>query len=132
MQRIEKELQQKELRQEMKLRLARLQHHPVHKPQIVIIGGGGGGAGAVGGFSGRAGEHHHQVVMGGVHASGSAYVVGDPLMHHTVKCVTVPSPLTPNSTDELLPSVDEAQEVSFFAFQNYRSYKYTCNRFIRP
>lgn len=83
--RIEKELQQKELRQEMKLRLARLQqnqqqhHQQPMKPHIVIISG------------------------------------GDPLLHGVSVIrhnpLPMPSPLTPNSTDELLPSVDETQEV---------------------
>lgn len=112
MQRIEKELQQKELRQEMKLRLARMQHHSVQKPQIVIIGGGSGSGTMMmsGGYSssGRA-DHLHGAIGG--NASGSGYVVGDPLMHHMVRGgTTMPSPLTPNSTDELLPSVDEAHE----------------------
>lgn len=109
MQRIEKELQQKELRQEMKLRLARLQHNQQQhhqKPQIIIIGGGGGLGGMVGtmGSSGASGS-------GGGHCS---YMGGDPLLHHgymTRNVVPTPSPLTPNSMDELLPSVDEAQEV---------------------
>lgn len=78
--RIEKELQQKELRQEMKLRLARLQqqqHQQQTKPHIII---------------------------------------SDPLLHGVMSkhCLSSPSPLTPNSTDELLPSVDEAQEVCAF------------------
>lgn len=117
MQRIEKELQQKELRQEMKLRLARMQNQTVQKPQIVIIGGGGSGSGSMGGMggysSGRS-DHFHGAIGG--NASGSGYVVGDPLMHHMVgsRGATMPSPLTPNSTDELLPSVDEAQEVRQF------------------
>lgn len=251
MQRIEKELQQKELRQEMKLRLARLQQsQSVHKPQIIIIGGsgggddgdpkgissamdaaimdggaisgtingrsnnnngmishssssvsgvfsvggmgvGGGGGGVIGGSNGSGlhgrdfmlqqqyqhhsqqqlhhhnhhqqqqplsasmpyqqyqqhnHHHHHHGVssMGGSGGSGSgaggaiaslvgthlhhhnsqphpqhshvAYMV-DPLMHQHVvlsknnATAHTPSPLTPNSTDELLPSVDEAQEV---------------------
>lgn len=76
--RIEKELQQKELRQEMKLRLARLQqqqHQQQNKPHIII---------------------------------------SDPLLHGVISktiMMSSPSPLTPNSTDELLPSVDETQEV---------------------
>lgn len=75
--RIEKELQQKELRQEMKLRLARLQHQQhqqQNKPHIII---------------------------------------SDPLLHGVMSknMMSSPSPITPNSTDELLPSVDETQEV---------------------
>lgn len=73
--RIEKELQQKELRQEMKLRLARLQQQQ-HTPKPHII-------------------------------------ISDPLLHGVMSrnALSSPSPITPNSTDELLPSVDEAQEV---------------------
>lgn len=76
--RFEKEAQQKEIRQEMKLRLARLQqqqHLTQNKPQIVI---------------------------------GEAL-----LQHGALSRVTMatPSPLTPNSLDELLPSLDENQEV---------------------
>ncbi|KRK01840.1 uncharacterized protein LOC6534057 isoform X3 [Drosophila yakuba] len=77
MMRFEKETQQKEIRQEMKLRLARLQqqqHLTQNKPQIVI---------------------------------------GEALMQHgALSRVTMatPSPLTPNSLDELLPSLDENQE----------------------
>lgn len=79
MMRFEKEVQQKEIRQEMKLRLARLQqqaHLTQNKPQIVI---------------------------------GEAL-----LQHGALSRVTIPtpSPLTPNSLDELLPSLDENQEVS--------------------
>ncbi|XP_022217002.2 uncharacterized protein LOC111070633 isoform X4 [Drosophila obscura] len=77
MMRFEKETQQKEIRQEMKLRLARLQqqqHLTQNKPQIVI---------------------------------GEAL-----LQHGALGRVTIPtpSPLTPNSLDELLPSLDENQE----------------------
>lgn len=227
MQRIEKELQQKELRQEMKLRLARLQHNQgLNKPQIIIIGGGGisgstvqttattatttmmmmpspasgvgleaigiasnmstsssiggssinngafgvsgtgvggGGGGVLAGrgleyalgqphlqqqqqqsqtssgvpLYGQYGQHnHHHHHHGGSSSGGGAggpinylgnahnthhhvaFMV-DPLMHQHVvlskNCnatAHTPSPLTPNSTDELLPSVDEAQEVS--------------------
>lgn len=47
-------------------------------------------------------------------------VIGDTLQHHMgaasalsrLSGMPTPSPLTPNSTDELLPSVDELQEVS--------------------
>lgn len=120
MQRIEKELQQKELRQEMKLRLARMQHQPLQKPQIVIIGGGSGsgatGMGMMGGYSTSGRADHLHGAIGGI-ASGSGYVVGDPLMHYMVRGTTVPSPLTPNSTDELLPSVDEAQEVKKYRIE---------------
>ncbi|CAD7005817.1 unnamed protein product [Ceratitis capitata] len=82
MMRFEKEVQQKEIRHEMKLRLARLQqqqHLNQNKPQIVI---------------GDTLQHH----MGA--ASALSRLSGMP----------TPSPLTPNSTDELLPSVDELQE----------------------
>lgn len=78
--RIEKELQQKELRQEMKLRLARLQQQQQIKPHIII---------------------------------------SDPLLHGVISKSSLPSPspITPNSTDELLPSVDEAQEVYCIKFR---------------
>nr|XP_014088433.1 uncharacterized protein LOC106616344 isoform X3 [Bactrocera oleae] len=82
MMRFEKEVQQKEIRQEMKLRLARLQqqqHLNQNKPQIVI---------------GDTLQHHMSA------ASALSRLSGMP----------TPSPLTPNSTDELLPSVDELQE----------------------
>lgn len=76
--RFEKELQQKELRQEMKLRLTRLQQQQQliqNKPHIII---------------------------------------SDP--HITPKSIalTTPSPLTPNSLDELLPCVIETAEVSAY------------------
>ncbi|XP_068142435.1 LOW QUALITY PROTEIN: uncharacterized protein [Drosophila tropicalis] len=77
MMRFEKEVQQKEIRQEMKLRLARLQqqqHLTQNKPQIVI---------------------------------------GEALLQHGALSrvsMPTPSPLTPNSLDELLPSLDENQE----------------------
>ncbi|XP_067645548.1 platelet binding protein GspB-like isoform X2 [Eurosta solidaginis] len=82
MMRFEKEAQQKEIRQEMKLRLARLQqqqHLNQNKPQIVI---------------GDTLQHHM--------SAGSAL--------SRLGAMPTPSPLTPNSTDELLPSVDELQE----------------------
>lgn len=78
--RFEKELQQKELRQEMKLRLTRLQQHQQliqNKPHIVIT------------------DPH---VIGGA-------------IPKTIALKT-PSPLTPNSLDELLPCVIETAEVS--------------------
>lgn len=78
--RFEKELQQKEMRYEMKLRLSRLHQQQQllqNKPHIVI---------------------------------------SDPLIHSgaipKTIALTTPSPLTPNSLDELLPSVFESQEVS--------------------
>lgn len=80
MMRIEKELQQKEIRQEMKLRLVRLQQQQQYiqnKPHIIV---------------------------------------GDPLQHisgnsqrHVI--MSASNPITPISTDELLPSVDETLEV---------------------
>lgn len=84
MMRFEKEAQQKEIRQEMKLRLARLQqqqHLTQNKPQIVI---------------------------------GEALLA----QHGALSRVTMatPSPLTPNSLDELLPSLDENQEVKKINF----------------
>lgn len=88
--RFEKELQQKELRQEMKLRLTRLQqqqHYLQNKPHIIIS------------------DLHH----GGAIPKTIA--------------ITTPSPITPSSTDELLPSVDEGQEVRWQI-----SYAYLTNR----
>ncbi|XP_055687896.1 uncharacterized protein LOC129792633 isoform X4 [Lutzomyia longipalpis] len=72
--RFEKELEQKQLRQEMKVRLSQLQRQNVlinNRPQITIVD-----------------------VMAGPSRSAMA----------------TPSPMTPNSTDELLPIVDENQE----------------------
>uniref|UniRef100_A0A1A9UFV0 Uncharacterized protein n=1 Tax=Glossina austeni TaxID=7395 RepID=A0A1A9UFV0_GLOAU len=88
MMRFEKEQQQKEIRQEMKLRLARLQqqqHQQQHQQQLS--------------------QHKPQII------------IGDTLMMQhgaTLSRITMatPSPLTPNSMDELLPSVDETQEHS--------------------
>ncbi len=44
-------------------------------------------------------------------------IISDPLLHGCMSknALPSPSPITPNSTDELLPSVDEAQEVQFAA-----------------
>lgn len=84
MMRFEKEQQQKEIRQEMKLRLARLQQHQQqqhlgqYKPQIII--------------GDTALSMQHGVALGRI-------------------TMATPSPMTPNSMDELLPSVDENQEV---------------------
>lgn len=75
MRRLDQELQQKEMRQEMKKHLCRLQEQQQLqkiKPSIVI---------------------------------------GDALPYtFTKQIIPTPSPLTPNSTDELLPSVEEASE----------------------
>lgn len=79
--RFEKELQQKEIRQEMKLRLTRLQQQQQliqNKPHIIIT------------------DPH---VIGGA-------------IPKTIALKT-PSPLTPNSLDELLPCVIETAEVSW-------------------
>lgn len=39
-------------------------------------------------------------------------IIGDSIPYTVTKqIIPTPSPLTPNSTDELLPSVDESQEV---------------------
>lgn len=80
--RFEKELQQKEIRQEMKLRLTRLQQQQQliqNKPHIIIT------------------DPH---VIGGA-------------IPKTIALIT-PSPLTPNSLDELLPCVIETAEVCIF------------------
>lgn len=95
--RFEKELQQKEIRQEMKLRLTRLQQQQQliqNKPHIIIT------------------DPH--VISGAI--------------PKTIALKT-PSPLTPNSLDELLPCVLETAEVNhtFFIdsfFINLRSYFY--------
>lgn len=78
--RFEKELQQKEIRQEMKLRLTRLQQQQQliqNKPHIIIT------------------DPH---VIGGA-------------IPKTIALKT-PSPLTPNSLDELLPCVIEVIETA--------------------
>lgn len=92
--RFEKELQQKELRQEMKFRLTRLQQQQQYQQQIQL--------------------NYQQ--------SKPHIIIGDPLLHGTTTTITksifqsatTPSPLTPGSTDELLPAVDESQEVTIY------------------
>ncbi|XP_055324847.1 uncharacterized protein LOC129579157 isoform X2 [Sitodiplosis mosellana] len=79
--RFEKELQQKEMRQEMKLRLTRLQQQQQliqNKPHIIIT------------------DPH--VIVGGAVSRAAAIAL------------KTPSPLTPNSLDELLPCVIETAE----------------------
>ncbi|XP_046807455.1 uncharacterized protein LOC111677099 isoform X2 [Lucilia cuprina] len=87
MMRFEKEQQQKEIRQEMKLRLARLQQHQ-HQQQ----------------HQQHLREYKPQIIIGDTAVS----------MQHGVALsritMATPSPITPNSTDELLPAVDESQE----------------------
>ena len=76
MRRFEQEIQQKELRQEMKRHLARLQEQQQLqkiKPNIII-----------------------------------GDVISCPM---NKPILTTPSPMTPNSVDDILPSVDETQEV---------------------
>lgn len=76
MRRFEQEIQQKELRQEMKKHLVRLQEQQQLqkiKPNIII-----------------------------------GDVISCPM---NKPILTTPSPMTPNSIDDLLPSVDETQEV---------------------
>lgn len=80
--RFEKELQQKELRQEMKLRLARLQQ----QQQLI--------------------QNRPHIIISDPHVIGS-------VIPKTVALKT-PSPLTPNSLDELLPCVIETVEVGIF------------------
>uniref|UniRef100_T1H5Q4 Uncharacterized protein n=1 Tax=Megaselia scalaris TaxID=36166 RepID=T1H5Q4_MEGSC len=78
--RFEKELQQKEIRQEMKLRLARLQQQQIltqNKPQI----------------SHRRPQIATETTITTIQAGAIAKII-----------VPSTSPLTPNSTDELLPS----------------------------
>jgi hypothetical protein len=75
MRRLDQELQQKELRQEMKKQLCRLQE----QQQLQKI--------------------------------RPSIVIGDAIPYtFTKQIIPTPSPLTPNSTDELLPSVEEASE----------------------
>lgn len=74
--RFEKELQQRELRNEMKLRLSKLQTQ--NRPIINII---------------------------------------DTVGMTSRSLLPSPSPITPNSTDELLPIVDEGLEVSCYTLQ---------------
>lgn len=89
MMRFEKEQQQKEIRQEMKLRLSRLQHH-THQQQ----------------HQQHLSQYKPQIIIGDTALS----------MQHGVALnritMATPSPITPNSTDELLPAVDETQEVN--------------------
>ena len=83
--RFEKELQQKELRQEMKHRLAKIQHQPVQQQSTQL--------------------HYSQM--------RPQITIGDSIHYCSTSKSTLPtpSPMTPNSTDELLPSVEEIQEV---------------------
>lgn len=88
--RFEKELQQKELRQEMKLRLTRLQQQQQliqNRPHIVIT-------------------DPHVLAASAVAAAVAGGAVAKSIALKT------PSPLTPNSLDELLPCVIETAEVS--------------------
>lgn len=81
MRRFEQEIQQKELRQEMKKQLAKLQEQQQLqrvKPCIII---------------------------------GDAIPI---TITRTILPLPTPSPITPKSTDELLPSVCEEQEVSSY------------------
>lgn len=94
--RFEKEAQQKEIRQEMKSRLARLQQQHIltqNKPQIVI--------GDAFGIT----DSNGMTTITTIQAGAIAKII-----------VPSTSPLTPNSTDELLPSVDESLEVNRFCF----------------
>lgn len=86
MMRFEKEQQQKEIRHEMKLRLARLQQHQQHQ---------------------QLGQYKPQIIIGDTAMTVQQH--GIALNRITM---ATPSPMTPNSTDELLPAVDENQEVS--------------------
>lgn len=96
--RFEKEIQQKEIRQEMKSRLARLQQQQIltqNKPQIVI--------GDAFGIT----DSNGMTTITTIQAGAIAKII-----------VPSTSPLTPNSTDELLPSVDESLEVNRFVFSS--------------
>jgi uncharacterized protein (UPF0218 family) len=79
MRRFDQEIQQKEMRQEMKKHLVRLQE-----------------------------QQHLQRIKPNI-------IIGDIVTCNLTKPnMPTPSPITPNSTDELLPSVDETQEVNIF------------------
>ncbi|XP_075161486.1 uncharacterized protein LOC142234280 [Haematobia irritans] len=84
MMRFEKEQQQKEIRHEMKLRLARLQQHQQQQ---------------------QLGQYKPQIIIGDTATTMQQH--GIALNRVTM---ATPSPMTPNSTDELLPSVDENPE----------------------
>ena len=90
MMRFEKEQQQKEIRQEMKLRLARLQQHQQQQQHQQHLS-----------------QYKPQIIIGDTAVSMQH---GAALSRITM---ATPSPITPNSTDELLPAVDESQEVSY-------------------
>lgn len=102
MMRFEKEQQQKEIRQEMKLRLARLQQHQ-HQQQ----------------HQQHLSQYKPQIIIGDTAVS----------MQHGVALsritMATPSPITPNSTDELLPAVDENQEVTILNdYVNYKTFRF--------
>lgn len=85
MRRFEQEIQQKELRQEMKKHLVRLQEQQQLqkiKPNIII-----------------------------------GDVISCPM---NKPILTTPSPMTPNSIDDLLPSVDETQEVGWNLYKHFQ------------
>uniref|UniRef100_A0A1I8PK87 EB domain-containing protein n=1 Tax=Stomoxys calcitrans TaxID=35570 RepID=A0A1I8PK87_STOCA len=84
MMRFEKEQQQKEIRHEMKLRLARLQQHQQQQ---------------------QLGQYKPQIIIGDTATTMQQH--GIALNRITM---ATPSPMTPNSTDELLPAVDENPE----------------------
>ncbi|XP_073842083.1 uncharacterized protein isoform X2 [Musca autumnalis] len=84
MMRFEKEQQQKEIRHEMKLRLARLQQHQQQQ---------------------QLGQYKPQIIIGDTAMTMQQHGVA---MNRIT--MATPSPMTPNSTDELLPAVDENSE----------------------
>ncbi|XP_061387141.1 uncharacterized protein LOC133322090 [Musca vetustissima] len=84
MMRFEKEQQQKEIRHEMKLRLARLQQQQQQQ---------------------QLGQYKPQIIIGDTAMTMQQHGVA--LNRITM---ATPSPMTPNSTDELLPAVDENSE----------------------
>lgn len=91
--RFEKELQQKEMRHEMKYRLSQLQKNNSaqqlqHIPQQTTMGSS---------------FKHPKPQINVVELPGST-------QNLSRSAAPTPSPLTPNSTEELLPMVDETQE----------------------
>lgn len=91
MHRFEKELQQKEMRHEMKHRLSQMQkNHSAHQLQ----------------------QTPQQAMTNLMRPKPLINVVELPASSQAVSrsVAPTPSPLTPNSTEELLPMVDETQE----------------------
>lgn len=121
MMRFEKELQQKEMRHEMKHRLSQMQKNNSAQqlqPQQSVS---------------NLLKQQQKPQINVVELPGSAQNLNRPL-------VPTPSPLTPNSTEELLPMVDETQEevkkriYVFLAFTDFSriSFQFTSLFSSRP